>query len=799
MIYFVDLNDHFSTSLFQFVDKTTGINLLEKICQSDYVALDLECNGMDQFTNEILLAAYSDGEDTVVFQNNTVGVDAYRYIINGKKFIGQNIKYDYTFLNHHYGVEFEEVHDTMLWEQVLLRGYGKTSDKPWGLSFSLVDVHKRHIGFVPEGMDKDIRKEFVGISLNTYRPSVAQIYYSANDVKYLHRIKESQEAKAEKYGLTWYLKSISNKLTVINGDSENEGFGFDLAGWKRNIANNKTESHKQATKLDELIKVYREQLPKKLKDCLTGGGFDKTRVIEPKVETTDLFGNPLTIKDFSTTKSKKIKLNPNMINWSSPARVVELCGILGFDLPTKDREQPYAQPRLETISTAKGPKLEIGNKHLSFTTGKDSLDSLLKENPEHNGKEFIETLLKYRKAEHAIKSFGENWFEKLSPQGKIHTVFRIETAETGRYQSGGGNIYKKKRPNLQNIIAENEYRHCFVAPEGYSYTTCDLSSAEAVIMCDKSNDETFYKFAIINDDAHSPLATASWRNIYLYRAGARLGLWDGVTEFVRRKNDQSFIEQIKKCSYPTVKENYALSQEYLVDKNNNKPVRTQFKACTFGIPYGAGDKTVARSLSVSQSEGGVVIWTVNQIIPKVMKYMDYCVHFAINNGYIQIDDRTNIRVYFPEAVDVLRGNKDKIEFSEFLRISGAARNYTIQGTQANMIKEAEVRLYNYIKENSLDCMRISQVHDELVYKQPLVYDGVSEQFKKNPKVVKYHLTGDIPKFITDPKIVGVRDNRPIIETTFPEVVKIIMTDTANLYLKHFTMNADYKVAPHWLK
>ena len=111
-----------------------------------------------------------------------------------------------------------------------------------------------------------------------------------------------------------------------------------------------------------------------------------------------------------------------------------------------------------------------------------------------------------------------------------------------------------------------------------------------------------------------------------------------------------------------------------------------------GVVYGLFAKKAGKTLNISTEEGQIVINTIKREIPKTIKMVENQSAFAEKYGYVIHNNRTNSRRWFPILIKQIKKEVDKdthfIEISEAL---SAARNSTIQGTQADFVKEASVK------------------------------------------------------------------------------------------------------------
>lgn len=133
-------------------------------------------------------------------------------------------------------------------------------------------------------------------------------------------------------------------------------------------------------------------------------------------------------------------------------------------------------------------------------------------------------------------------------------------------------------------------------------------------------------------------------------------------------------------------------------------MRRTAKAVNFGIIYGIGAFSLSKDIGVSMKKAGEYISNYYDNYPNMKKFMDKTVLDAMENGYV-----TTIlgrRRYIPELA---ASNKMLQAFGK-----RAAMNAPIQGSAADVIKIAMVRVYRKLREEGLDARLILQVHDELI-------------------------------------------------------------------------------------
>lgn len=212
-------------------------------------------------------------------------------------------------------------------------------------------------------------------------------------------------------------------------------------------------------------------------------------------------------------------------------------------------------------------------------------------------------------------------------------------------------------PNLQNIPIKTEegrrIRQAFIAPKGYKLVAADYSQIELRIM------------AHLSDDAG--LLSAFEKGLDVHRATAAevfgVGL-DGVTSEMRRSA----------------------------------------KAINFGLIYGMSAFGLAKQLHVGRNEAQQYIDRYFERYPGVQRYMNNIRALAHEQGYVET--LFGRRLYLP---DINAKNKNLQMGAERTAI-----NAPMQGTAADIIKTAMIKVQAWLNEAQLDAKIIMQVHDELV-------------------------------------------------------------------------------------
>jgi len=217
-------------------------------------------------------------------------------------------------------------------------------------------------------------------------------------------------------------------------------------------------------------------------------------------------------------------------------------------------------------------------------------------------------------------------------------------------------------PNLQNIPVRTELgrelRKFFVAKEGCVLVDADYSQIELRVLADIANDENMRKAFLDNTDIHTVTA----------------------------------------------------SEVFRMPVNMVTPLmRSRAKAVNFGIVYGIGAFSLAKDIGVSNKEASEYIKNYLAHYSGVDSYMKNVIENARITGYVEtVFGR---RRYLPELSAT---NHITRSFGERV-----ARNMPIQGTAADIIKIAMVRVDERLRAEGMESRLILQVHDELIVEAPV--------------------------------------------------------------------------------
>ncbi|MBB3109575.1 DNA polymerase-1 [Paenibacillus phyllosphaerae] len=269
--------------------------------------------------------------------------------------------------------------------------------------------------------------------------------------------------------------------------------------------------------------------------------------------------------------------------------------------------------------------------------------------------EIVRLILHYRQLTKLQSTYVEGLLKEINKDtGKVHTYYRQTIAATGRLSS--------QFPNLQNIPIRMEegrrIRKAFVPSEpGWYILAADYSQIELRVLAQISGDERLKEAFIEDMDIHTKTAMDVF----------------GV------EADQ-------------------------VDAN----MRRQAKAVNFGIVYGISDFGLSNNLGIGRKEAARFIEQYFEVFQGVRGYMDNIVMQARRDGYVTT--LLERRRYLPE---IKASNFNLRSFAE-----RTAMNTPIQGTAADIIKLAMVKMDETLRERGLKSRMLLQVHDELVFEVP---------------------------------------------------------------------------------
>ena len=304
------------------------------------------------------------------------------------------------------------------------------------------------------------------------------------------------------------------------------------------------------------------------------------------------------------------------------------------------------------------------------------------------GHEVPKLLLEYRELQKLRSTYVD-----VLPGRVNRTTGRIHTS-FNQIGSATGRV-SSSDPNLQNIPVRTargeEIRRGFVPAPGWKFVVADYSQIELRLMAHLSEDPAFIEAFRKGEDIHRQTAAI------IFGVAP-----EGVTP----------------------------------------EMRARAKTINFGTIYGQGPFALSRQLGITQEEAKAFITEYFQRFAGVRSFLDRQVELARERGYVET--LFGRRRYIPEVRDK---NFNLRAFGE-----RQAQNAPLQGSAADLIKIAMVRLHRALREERLTGRLLLQVHDELVLEAPRAEVGAVSG------LVKRHMEGAASLKVPLVVEVGVGDN-----------------------------------------
>ncbi len=297
-------------------------------------------------------------------------------------------------------------------------------------------------------------------------------------------------------------------------------------------------------------------------------------------------------------------------------------------------------------------------------------------------------ILEYRACTKLKSTYVDKLPALIDAEGRVHTTYDQAFTETGRLSSSG--------PNLQNIPIRTErgrmIRRAFVARDGnHVLVSADYSQIELRLMAAFSQDEAMLAAFRNGEDIHRDTASR---------------VYDVMPAFVTP-------EQRAAC-----------------------------KTVNFGIIYGISAFGLSQRLNVPRKEAAALIDTYFRLYPKIRAYMTRAIEDARANGYATtvLGRRRTLR-------DINSRNATARQSAE-----RDAINTPVQGSAADLVKVAMVKIDRAIKAERLRAKMVLQIHDELVFDTP------REEVDRLTEIVRREMTSALDFGVPLDVGIGVGDN-----------------------------------------
>lgn len=447
MIYLVSTNEKlFKSDTYKIITAEESLNIMSSWKRIQY---DSETDGRDAHVNKLLCIQFGNKEaDTqIVVDCSCVNILLYKELLESKPLIGQNLKFDLSFL-YNYKIIPRKIYDTMIVEQLLYLGYPKGS-----ISYSLKEIAYRYLGI---DIDKTVRGEIIWRGLDS-----RVIEYAAGDVMYLEDIMRCQKEECIKKKCIGAVKLECDFIPAITY-LEWSGIKLDEKKWKEKMEQDKINLEKATVALNNFV--------------INTPSLSKFTFI-------DLQGYLFT--GFNTEPQVKI-------NWSSSQQVIEVAKTLGFDTSVKDKKTGEDKDSVleKHLATQKGINDEFLDLYFAYqeyakivsSFGQGHLDAI---NP-NTGR--LHTVYRQLGTTSGRMSCGST-----QPNIDLAKLKKLNPKDCGY-------------PNMQQLPHDATTRSCFVASEGNLYVSCDYSAQEGRVQGDIYQDEAILKMYREGIDGHSMYA-----------------------------------------------------------------------------------------------------------------------------------------------------------------------------------------------------------------------------------------------------------------------------------------------------
>lgn len=579
------------------LDKTGFVDALNK---TDTIAYDIETWGLDWFTHPIRLAQYELNGKIFILDLDTPSDERDQLFQRVTELIRDSGK---TILSHN--VKFE-LKFTLKNTGILLTNVYDTqlaetvvfAGLP-GSMYTTLNILTQHYCLIT--LDKTITMKFTTDEIITDE----MLWYSAMDVQYLKTIRNFQVGEAVNKGLLHVL-DLEMALLPVVAKMEYDGVKLDIDTWLIHYRAN-------IERAEFLFISIRERIFDKTSEYILNrckNGIEALQAysmpIQPATKKRRKYLEELTDKKFMLEEIKSL--------WKIGSNPQIRCALNLYGFPLE-------------------------------STGKLALQK-------YTSDQLIKDLMEYRECAKRASSFGEAWEKYINPvTGRVHPQFNQMGTATGRWSSSS--------PNMQNIVAKNEYRNCFIARPGYKIVTADYSQAELRLMAAVSGEMKMIEAYMNGEDIHAKTASILF---------------------------QKPIEEI------------------------TEEERGKGKTINFAIIYGASAYRIATSNdNITKQEAQHFLDMFFAGYPQLARFLQ-----AIGKG---IWERKYSRTPFGRA----RYFEDRTYFAQendyykfIARVKREGVNHITQGGSADALKIAMVDVFYNLPFDHDDFRFLIQVHDEVV-------------------------------------------------------------------------------------
>ncbi|MBW7881172.1 MAG: DNA polymerase I [Caldilineaceae bacterium] len=333
----------------------------------------------------------------------------------------------------------------------------------------------------------------------------------------------------------------------------------------------------------------------------------------------------------------------------------ELFAVVGHEFNLRSTQQ-LSQVLFEELGFPSRGIRKTSSGH--YSTAADTLEMLASYGEELSSEQqrVLDIILEQRVLEKLRGTYVDALPALVNPEtGRVHTSFSQTGAVTGRLSSSN--------PNLQNIPIRTEVgreiRRAIVAPAGWELISADYSQVELRVLAHVAQEELLIEAFLADQDIHA--ATAS----RLFHVP---------------------LEEV------------------------NRTQRGLAKTINFATIYGVSAFGLSSRTEMTQEQAKLFLDQYFRTYPRIREYIDSTIAQAREQGFVQT--LLGRKRFFPEL------QNQRLPYNQRAAVERAAINAPIQGTAADIMKIAMIRLHGRLREGGYRTRLLLQVHDELVLETP---------------------------------------------------------------------------------
>ena len=696
------------------------------------VAFDTETTGLNFFTDRIVLAQIGDlDRQYLIWLDNTDPALLLKVIRDPEIVkIGLNLKFDLTFLLYQYGrIEGRatNVFDVMLSAQVLTCGIYdnvgltlrmtsmETQAKHW-LGLRIPKALELRTGW-GNGWDPDSFATRVQSldpleKLNEISLRGRKILYAADDVNIPILLALQHKPWIQELDLV-KIVGLENEFLPVLADIEARGLPFDKEGW-RDLTKQATLKAKEARRtLDRMFKcdvrvavdeqghaVFNRNVkynsPKQMADMIREWMWENcgVEVIHNNAHFREALERTGRIPEIRLNMLFASRMEPDPDNVGKKKKVgypEQKDTLLKMWDMYKRYLPPYSFILPDTDSkTLKFLRVIYETEIPLMLDDEDQLPALFGLPPA-----LVDPILDLRGESKKVSTYGDNWLQLLSRDGRVHTNFIQTALSTGRLSSS---------PNAQNLPADSRYRACFKAPEGYKMVGADYSQIEPRVIAHLAQDPTYMR--VFWSERPESEGFKKWCDssvtemLGLYtEVGKEIGLIPKHYSVLDTKGDE---------------------EKGIPPKPDGARGRKQSKVANLGLGYGTGVSKFHYMMCTDTKEY-YPIDAVKQLYTNYWNALSSLKGYLNGASALTEHGKSSRLVKHPYVqnglvtyAETIMGRK-RFFTAENPSAWTQGRNMPIQGTAGgDMLKLAAIKFTHWVWDNNIEGGLVNLIHDEFL-------------------------------------------------------------------------------------